>query len=346
MNYRPTTQSPEQRSLFALLVSLSALLAATGLVALCVGRYPVPPLTAVQILLGRLFAFSGDWPDTMVSVISLIRLPRVIAAILVAGALALAGATYQGIFRNPLVSPDLLGVSGGACVGAALAILLGLGTVGTQILAFVGGIVAVLMTTAIPRFIRRENNSVVLVLAGVIVGGVMSSIIGLLKYLADTETQLPDIVYWQLGSLARVTYSNLYAIGPVMLVSGALLVAMRWRINVLSLGDREARALGVDLRRERGIAIVCSTLLTASAVCLAGTIGWIGLVMPHLARGLVGSDNARVFPVTILLSASFLLLIDTLARSLTGGEIPLGILTGLFGAPFFALVLARERGAV
>lgn len=333
----------DERSLAGVMAVLVLLLLAAVTVALCVGRYEVPPAAAFQILAGQVVPLDlSAWPDAMHDVVLKLRLPRVLAAILVGGALALAGATYQGIFKNPLVSPDLLGVSSGACVGAAVSILLGLGLLSRQVFAFVGGVVAVALTMAIPRIMRRDST-IMLVLSGVIVGGFMGSIIGLIKYIADAETQLPDIVYWQLGSLAKVNMSTLCAIAPVMLVTAGVLFAMRWRVNLLSLGDQDAKTLGVNLRRERGVAVACATILTACAVCLSGTIGWIGLVMPHVARRLVGTDNRRTFPVAVVSSAIFLLVIDTLARTLTGGELPLGILTGFIGAPFFALILVRER---
>lgn len=321
--------------------ALVVLLAAAVLVALCVGRYAVSPAEVAAILFG---GADADVSDASRSVVEVLRLPRVVAAVLVGAALALAGATYQGIFKNPLVSPDLLGVSSGACVGAALAIVLGMGMVAVQGMAFAGGIVAVGLTVAMPRLMRTQST-LSLVLAGVVTSGFMNALVGLLKYLADTQTQLPDIVYWQLGSLTKVGYDDLLLVAPVMVVAGAVLLLMGWRVNLLSLGERESRSLGVEVGRERMVAIVCSTLLTACAVCLSGTIGWIGLVVPHLARLVVGSDNTRVLPASALLSATFLLVVDTLSRTLTGSEIPLGILTGVIGAPCFAVLLVRNRKA-
>ena len=202
---------------------------------------------------------------------------------LVGASLAIAGVVYQGIFRNPLVSPDILGVSNGACVGAALAILIGSGMLGIQAFAFVGGLIAVLLTMNLPRLIQRDST-IVLVLSGIIVSGFMMATLGLLKYLADPETQLADIVYWQLGSLTKSNYDNLFILSPIILLTTLGLFLMRWRINVLSLGDREAKLIGANIRLERGLMVVCATLLTASSVCLSGTIGWLGLVIPHLAR--------------------------------------------------------------
>lgn len=313
--------------------------------ALCLGRYFVAYEQVLRILGSLALPLEPTWTKTMQDVVLNLRLPRVLAAILVGGALSLAGATYQGMFENPLVSPDILGVSSGACVGAAGAILLGMSNTEIQLFAFLGGIIAVSMTITIPALMRRKST-IALVLSGVIVGGFMMAILGLMKYIADTETELADMVYWQLGSIAKVTYETLLATAPIMLITGAILMAMRWRINLLSLGDEQARTLGVNLRLERGVAIICSTLLTACAVCLSGTVGWIGLIMPHVARMIVGHDNVRLLPTATLMSAGFLIIIDTVARTLTGGELPLGILTGFIGAPFFAWILVKQRGAI
>lgn len=330
------------RSLFFTITSLLLLLLTLAIVTLCVGRYSVDPINTIRILLGHIIPLEVTWSQTDYNVIMNLRLPRLIAAVLVGSALALSGATYQGMFKNPLVSPDLLGVSAGACVGAASAILLSYGNLGIQLFAFIGGIVAVVITITIPALMRK-SSTLMLVLAGVIVGGFMNSIIGLMKYMADPETELADITYWTLGSISKVNMSTLKAVAPVIIIVGIILIAIRWRINVLSLGDNEAKTMGINLRFERGLAIFCATILTASAVCLSGTIGWIGLVIPHLSRMLVGSNHSRLIPVTAIIGAAFLLVIDTVARTLTGGELPLGILTGFIGAPFFTWILIRRR---
>ncbi|MBE2897986.1 iron ABC transporter permease [Pasteurellaceae bacterium 20609_3] len=315
---------------------LLMLLIVLAITALCIGRYSLSPTALWQ-------ALSEPSANTVASnIIYNLRLPRILAAILVGGALALAGAAFQGVFRNPLVSPDLLGVSSGACVGASIAILLGLSILHIQALAFVGGVIAVALTMQIPRWVQRDAT-IVLVLAGIIVSGFMLAGLGLLKYLADPETQLADIVYWQLGSLSKSNYHNLAVLAPIMLVTLALLLAMRWRINLLSLGSHEAQLSGVNVRVERNVMVLCATLLTASSVCLCGTIGWLGLIIPHLARLMVGDNNMRVLPSAVLLGACFLLFVDTLARNLYVQEIPLGILTGFIGAPFFAWVLIKQQ---
>ncbi len=337
------TQSKRKYTVFIL--SLVALLFVSAVLALCIGQYKISIKNVISILFSDIFNYEGSWTDAMYRVVMYNRLPRVIAAIAVGAALSLAGASYQGVFRNPLVSPDLLGVSNGACVGAALSIILGLGYIGNVTLAFIGGIIAVLITVLFPALINKKST-IALVLSGVIVGGFFSSILGILKYLADPDTELAEITYWQLGSLSKIKIESLYIILPIMVIAGFVIYLFRWRINVISLGDKESKTLGVNLQRERGIVILASTLLTASAICISGTIGWIGLIMPHLARMMVGQDNKKVIPVSALISATFLIVVDTVARNLTGAEIPLGIITGFIGTPFFAFVLVRQKNNV
>lgn len=342
IHMKSSVKDSNQRSLPVILGFLIILTVMLLISALCIGSYSIPVGDTISILLGSITGAEGEWTQMAETVVLQVRMPRVLAAILVGAALAVAGTSYQGIFRNPLVSPDLLGVSSGACIGAAAAILAGIGQLGIQGAAFIGGIVAVCMTISIPKIIKKEST-IALVLSGVIVSGFCSAILGLLKYIADPEAELPEIVYWQMGSLAKADFATLAYTAPIIIIGIAILLAMRWRVNVLSLGDQEAKALGVNLRFERGIVIVLSTLLTASAVSLAGTIGWIGLVLPHLARFLVGPNVARSMPVAFIMAAGFMLIVDTLAR-FSGIEIPLSILTGLIGTPFFVVLLAKQRG--
>ena len=320
------------------------------------GRYYVSPgkvfsvilssLGIVGKILSKFFSIFGiegsSYTPVDYNVIINIRIPRVIGAILVGISLAISGTAYQGIFRNVLVSPDLLGASNGACVGAALGILLGFHNIGVQVLAFVFGVIAVTLTLLIPKIIRKDNT-IILVLSGIVISGFMASVIGLLKYVADPETQLADIVYWQLGSIAKVDYSKVFSIFPSIFVCSVVLVLMSWRINLISLGDNEAKTMGVNLKMERNVIIVCSTLLTASSVCICGTIGWIGLIIPHLSRLPVGNSNTRSLPFSAVISAIFLLIVDTLARTVSSGEIPLSILTGFIGTPFFIWLLIRRE---
>lgn len=331
----------QKRRYQALVVGLSIALAGTAFLATGIGRYSMNPRDALRALAETLTG-SVPYDSTMHDVLYIVRLPRIVAAILVGSALSLSGAVYQGVFKNPLVSPDLLGVSSGACVGAAIAILLGFSLVMIQVSAFVMGMFAVICSVAITQALRNESN-VALVLAGIITGGFMSSILGVLKYIADPETQLAEIVFWQMGSLVSVKRGQMVAVSPLLFVSGALLLALSWRINILSFGEDEAKSLGMNVRLYRGITIACASLLTASAVSISGTIGWIGLVMPHLGRLLCGPDNTRLLPVTILLGGLFMLVVDTISRAATSVEIPLSILTGLIGAPFYAWLLWRQR---
>lgn len=336
----------KKRSGFVMVMAvLTVLLVSAAVISLCMGQYQISAANVIKILINEIIPLEESWSNTMYRVVMYSRLPRIIAAITVGASLALAGASYQGVFRNPLVSPDLLGVSNGACVGAAISIIIGLGYVGNVVLAFVGGMLAVTITVLFPSLINKKST-IALVLSGVIVSGFFSSILGLLKYVADPDTELAEITYWQLGSLAKIKIDALTVIVPIMLIAGLIIHLLRWRINVISLGDKEAQTLGINLYRERGIIIVCSTLLTSASICLSGTIGWIGLIMPHLARMIVGQDNKKVIPVSGFLSAIFLVVVDTIARNLTGAEIPLSIITGFIGTPFFAFVLIKQKNNV
>lgn len=331
-----------QKNYKVILLWLLLLLIALTIVAIGLGRYFISPVHVVKILFSRIFPVTPTWEPQATGVIFTLRLPRILSALLVGMALSLSGAAYQGVFKNPLVAPDMLGVSAGACVGASAAILLQFGQLGIQVAAFIGGIIAVAMATAIPKFIRNQSM-MTLVLAGVIVSGVMSSILGLLKYLADPDTELSEITHWQLGSLSSSVWRDVIYVGPAILLAALIILIMRWRINILSLGENEAKSLGTDIQKSRGIIIICATVLTASAVCISGTIGWIGLVIPHFGRMLVGPDNRKLIPVSALLGAAFLLLIDTAARNITSAELPLSILTGLIGAPFYFYLLVKQR---
>ena len=271
-----------------------------------------------------------------------VRFPRTMATVIVGAALALSGAVYQGIFKNPLVSPDFLGVSSGACIGAAVAILLSMSSGMIQIFAFFGGILAVSLTVFIPKAMRSDSN-IMLVLAGIIVSGAMTSILGFIKYIADPETQLAAITYWQLGSFAYVDNGTVLSILPLSAAAAAIILAMAWWINILSLGEQEAQSLGVNVSLLRGVCIVCSTVLTAGAVCISGTIGWVGLVIPHFGRMLIGSDNRALLPACCFIGGIFMLVVDTVTRIIGPAEMPVSILTGIIGAPFFAWLLYRQR---
>lgn len=312
------------------------------LVCLCMGKYSISPGECMKIIFGRVFGIHGTWDSMDANLLLGVRLPRTMATVIVGASLALSGAVYQSVFKNPLVSPDFLGVSSGACVGAAIAILMSLGSMMVQVFAFFGGILAVSLTIVIPRMLRSESN-VMLVLSGIIVGGAMSSVLGFIKYIADPQTQLAAITYWQLGSFAYVDGIGVMSVLPLSMVAAVILVAMSWWINVLSMGEQEARSLGANLSLLRGLCIVCSTVLTAGAVCISGTIGWIGLVMPHFGRMMVGSDNRILLPACCFVGGIFMLIVDTVTRIIGPAEMPVSILTGIIGAPFFAWLLYRQR---
>ena len=262
---------------------------------------------------------------------------------LVGAALAAAGAAYQGLFRNPLVSPDILGVSAGAGLGAVLGIFLSLPVIGIQLLAFVVGLGTVGLVLLIASSVRGREPVLVLVLAGVVVGALAGSAVSLLKVLADPYDQLPAITFWLLGSLAAVKLEDLATTLPVTVLGLIPLVLLRWRINVLSLGDEEAKALGIEAGRLRIVVVAAATLMTASVVSIAGIIGWVGLIMPHMARMIVGPNFDRLLPAAMILGAAYLLVVDTMARSIAAVETPLGILTAFVGAPVFLWLLARGR---
>jgi iron complex transport system permease protein len=314
----------------------------TGVAALGIGRYFVSPRDVLMIILSKFFEIEPTWDASAENVVLLLRLPRLVTAFLIGGGLALSGSTYQSIFKNQLAAPELLGVFQGSCVGAAIAILLGASSLLIQILALAGGILAVAVTKLITGFFRNDSTAI-LVLSGVIVTGLLRSVLGMLKFIMDTETQLPTITYWELGSLSDITMHKVLAIGPTMIITMVLLIAMRWQFNLLSLGDDEARTLGVNVALVRGTAITAATLLTSCAVCLGGTILWVGLIIPHIGRLFVGPDNVKLSPVVVFVGAIFLIANDTAARSITGLEIPLSILTGLVGAPIFIALISRKR---
>jgi len=309
---------------------------------MCVGRYPVTARESLRIVFGRIAGRTGDWEQITENVVMGLRLPRVLASIVVGGSLAASGAAYQGVFRNPLVSPDFLGVSSGACIGAAIAILMAMGSAFIQLFAFIGGLVSVALTISIPRLLR-SNSNIILVLSGIIVGGLMSSVMGYIKYIADPETQLAAITYWEMGSFSYIKLSALLTILPTIVVPLLILIRISWWIDVLSLGEDEAKSLGTNVGRMRNLAIICATLLTASSVCISGTIRWVGLVLPHFGRMIVGPSNTKLLPTSFLVGGIFMLLVDTLTRTIGPAEMPISILTGIIGAPFYAWLLYRQR---
>jgi iron complex transport system permease protein len=304
-----------------------------------IGRYPVSPLDVILALL----PVKTNLSPAIYTVVWDIRLPRIIAAMIVGAALSISGASFQGTFQNPLVSPDILGVSAGAGFGAALAILLGSSPVTIQIMAFLFGLIAVSLTYFLSRNFRG-NKILMMVLGGIAIAALFSAFTSCIKYLADPNSKLPEIVYWLMGSLSAVNGSSIMMIIIPISIGFTALLLIRWRINVLSMGDDEARALGVDTEKLRIIVIVCCTLLTAASVSISGIIGWVGLVIPHVSRMIVGPDHRKLLPATIALGAFFLLLVDDVCRTAVSIEIPLGILTAIIGAPFFVYLLNKGYG--
>ena len=310
-------------------------LIAALLLGAAVGAYPLSMSQIFSLL-------AGDRSDPQAATVLFnIRLPRVLAAALVGAALAAAGAAYQTIFRNPLVSPDILGVSAGAGFGAVLGILLGLPVMMIQTLGFVMGLVTVGLVLLLTLALRGEGRILVMVLCGVAIGALAGAGISLVKLLADPEQQLPAITFWLMGSLAGAKRADVAAAAPAILLGLIPLIALRWRIGLLSMGEDEARALGVETGPLRLLTILCATLMTAAAVAMAGVVGWIGIMAPHMARLLTGPRFDRLLPAAMLLGAGFMVLTDTVARSLATMEIPLGVLTAVCGAPIFVWLLAR-----
>ena len=322
------------------LAALALTILAIVLFACISGPYPMTPGDIFSALLA-----GPDAANDTATVIWKLRLPRIAAGLLVGAALSAAGAAYQGMFRNPLASPDILGVSAGAGLGAALAIYCSLPVIAIQGAAFAGGLLAVSLVYAVARQVRQHDPVLVLVLAGVAVGTLFSAAISTVKILANPTVQLPAITFWLLGGLNSISLGDLGFALPCFIAGMLPLLLLRWRINLLSLADEEAASMGVDVARLRLLLVISATLMTAAAVSIAGIIGWVGLIIPHAARLLIGPEFSRLLPITMLLGGGFLVAADTLARTLFTIELPLGILTSLVGAPVFLLLLARSGRA-
>ena len=304
-----------------------------------IGRYPISPVDVVKTILSPIFP-QLKVSQTITTIVFEIRLPRIIAAFAVGSALALAGTSFQSIFKNPLVSPDLLGVSNGAGFGAALAIILSSSNFLIQILAFVFGIFSVSITYLISRA-YKAGGILVLVLSGVAISAFFNALISCIKFVADPQDKLPEIIYWLMGSLSSVTIDKLIMITIPFVVGIIILLLLRWQMNILAMGDEEAQSLGLNPTRIRLLIIAGCTLLTSAAVSISGIIGWIGLIIPHMARMIVGPDNRILIPASLSLGASFLLLVDNISRAVIPIEIPIGILTSVIGVPIFLYLLKR-----
>lgn len=332
---------PEARTR-VILLGLAAAMLITAIVAAGIGPYRIAPTEVARMIAGRLSGVVDD--GEAATVLFSVRLPRILGAALTGAALSAAGAAYQNLFRNPLVSPDILGVSAGAGLGAVLAILAGLPVVLVELSGFLGGTLAVVLVALVARSLRAHGDVLVLVLAGIVVGSLASAAVSLVKIVADPYQQLPIITYWLLGSLAGIRAEDVAVVAPTVLVGLVPLFLLRWRIGVLSLGEDDARALGVDVRKTRVVVIASATLITAAVVAVSGVVGWIGLMVPHTARLLVGNRFDRLLPASILLGAVFTVVVDTVARIAARIEIPIGILTALIGGGLFVWLLTHRRG--
>lgn len=329
---------------FSLILLLAfCALSATTMWALSVGQFSIPIADVASLIFAKLFAPNAvaaiAVPNADVVLFD-IRGPRILAALMVGAALAAAGAAYQNLFRNPLVSPDILGVSSGAALGAVLGIFLSLPILVTQGFAFMGGLLAVALIFLIGKKIRGHDPILALVLIGVVVGSLLGSGLALIKYLADPTNQLPAITYWLLGSFSSVTRQDAGWAALILVISLSPLYLLRWRINLLALPDDEARALGLNVARTRLIVIIAATLMTATTVAVCGIIGWVGLLVPHAVRLVVGAEFSRLLPIAMMVGATFMLVVDTLGRTVAPIEIPPGVLTAVIGAPIFIALLA------
>lgn len=319
---------------------MASALLALFLLSFVVGRYGVPLGQVVRILLSGMLPLEQTWTDNMAIAVLNVRLPRILLACLVGCGLSAAGTGYQTVFQNPMAAPDILGASSGACFGAALAIMTGQSTVMITVFAFLASLLSVALVYLVGNH-TRGNRVVNLLLAGIMVGSLFSACTSYIKLVADPTNQLPQITYWLMGSLSGTRMGKVRFAAVCMAVGLVPLLLLRWRMNLLTLSPDEARAMGVHTDRLRLAVILSSTVLTAAAVSVSGMIGWVGLVIPHLSRRIVGSDCRRLMPMSCLFGAAFLLLVDNMARCLTATEIPIGILTAFVGAPFFIYLMVR-----
>ena len=323
------------------LVALALGVVAVMLLSLMLGRYTLSWSDIYNSFWYRIYGMSFGEPID--SIMFNLRLPRILLAALAGAALACSGAAFQSLFGNPLATPDTLGVTAGASVGAVLGILWNLPLIGMQLMSLVTGIGTIFLTIMIAKS-KKGVGIVLLILSGVIVGALANAVISILKYVADPNEKLPQITYWLMGSLAGANLRSLAIGTPFILLGIITILVLRWRLNILALGDDEARAAGMNVRLVRGMVIVAATLTTASVVSMCGQVGWVGLLIPHCARMICGNNNRFVVPISLLLGAMFLVLIDTLARSVSEAEIPISVLTALVGAPFFIYLLRKTGG--
>lgn len=307
-----------------------------------IGRYQISVPDTLRALWTVITG--GEVEATVYSVLFNVRLPRILLALFVGVGLAVAGASFQSLFSNPLATPDTLGVATGASFGAVLALLLSDNMVMVQLMALLFGLISLFITCMVSKM-NGKSTIIMVVLSGMVVSSIFQALVSLAKYVADPEEELPAITYWLMGSMSRATAQSLMIGVPFIVAGIAILFALRWRLNILSLQEDEAKSLGVDVKKLRLLVMVASTMVTASCVSMCGQVGWVGLLIPHAARMIYGSDNKKLIPACIGIGATFMVIIDTFARAATAAEIPVSILTALIGAPFFVLLLRKTGGA-
>ena len=318
----------------------------TFIISVTLGRYSISIQDLITLVLCKIKGIESNLPVNIETVFFSVRLPRIIAAMLIGAALSVAGASYQGVFKNPMVSPDILGASAGAGFGAALGILFSFNIIGIQIISFVFGIVSVTLTYLISSIIGRRSNAILtLILSGMVISTLFQSFLSLIKYVADPTSKLPAITFWLMGSLSSINYKDLMLLIFPIVLGSIPMILLRWKLNVLSFGEEEAKSMGIDTSKIRFIVILSSTIMTSAVVSVSGMIGWIGLVIPHLSRMLVGPNYKKLIPTSMVIGACFLLMVDNLSRSLFSMELPIGILTSMIGAPFFIyLLMSGKKG--
>ncbi len=325
-------------------IILPLLVPAAMLAALCIGRISVSPSDLLASLSARLRGTELQSTQTEM-VLWKIRFPRILLAALVGAGLSVSGCAYQSLFSNPLASPDTLGVASGAGFGAALGLLLGLPLIRVQMISVLFGMIAVGLTV-LAGVSRKQRSFSSIVLSGIMIGSLFSALISLVKFSADTENQLPSITYFLMGSLSAANYRSLAVGAPVILSGILILFLLRWRMNLLALSDEEARAFGTDLKKLRAVTVICATAVTASCISMCGQVGWVGLIVPHMARMKFGSNHLSLMPACVFIGAVFMVVVDTAARSISAAELPVSILTAMIGAPFFILLMRRTEGGM
>ena len=310
-----------------------------ALVCLCIGRIGISPGEVIKALTG-----SEEIKGTVRITIINVRLPRILLGLLCGAGLAVAGCSFQSFFSNPLATPDTMGVAGGASFGAALGLLLGFDMIGVQVLSFLFGAGAVLVTKLAAS--GRNHGPAVLIISGIMVGSLFSALVSLVKFVADAESQLPAITYWLMGSLGSAGYKNLAMGAPIIIISIIIIFLLRWRMNLLSLSEDELIASGTNVKLLRTLVVICAAAMTSSVISMCGQVGWVGLIVPHMCRMIWGQDNKKLIPASISIGAAFMVIVDTVARSISAAEIPVSILTAIIGAPFFIFILTYRRKSI